>query len=477
MSETASTSTTSNGMTRQQRLVLSIAILASFVAFLDGSVVNVALPAISDELGGGLSTQQWVVDAYLITLGALILVAGSLSDVFGRVAIIRIGLWGFGLTSIACALAPTVELLVISRGLQGVAGALLVPSSLALIMSTFRGAKQAKAIGQWTAWTSAAFIAGPIVGGALVDLLSWRFVFGINVLPIAVTLVLLAMVTSASERDRSVKIDVVGAVLCVIGIGAPVFSLIEQQNFGWTSPVIWVPLAVGILAFAAFLWHQATTPQPMMPFALFRARNFAVGNISTLFVYGALGFSSLIIVVFLQQTGGWSATLAGIAVLPITVILMLLSSWFGGLSGKYGPRLFMAVGPVIAGAGHLAMLTVSSEVDYWWQLLPGIVLVGLGLAITVAPLTAAILGSISEKQSGIGSAVNNAVARVAGLITVALLGIIAGSNLDVEGMHRALLVAAGLLIVGGLVSAFGISNSALATAEEAAAPAAPVAGS
>lgn len=454
-------------MTRQQRLVLVIAILASFVAFLDGSVVNVALPAISDELGGGLSTQQWVVDAYLITLGALILVAGSLSDVFGRIFVIRIGLWGFGLASLACAVAPTVELLVVGRALQGVAGALLVPSSLAMIMSTFRGAPQAKAIGTWTAWTSAAFIAGPIIGGTLVDLVSWRLVFAINILPIAATLFLLAKVESKGVRDRSTKIDVLGAILCVIGIGAPVFSLIEQSNFGWASPMIWGALVLGVLAFAAFLWRQATIAQPMMPLSLFRIRNFAVGNLATLFIYGALGFSSLIIVVFLQQTGHWSATLAGIAVLPITVILMLLSSVFGGLSGKFGPRLFMAIGPGIAGAGHLAMLAVTSDINYWWHLLPGIILVGLGLAITVAPLTAAILGSISETQSGIGSAINNAIARVAGLITVAMLGIIVASTLDVDGMHRALLFAAGLLFVGGVVSAVGIRNSAAANPETA----------
>ena len=452
-------------MTRQQRLVLVIAILASFVAFLDGSVVNVALPAISRELGGGLSTQQWVVDAYLITLGALILVAGSLSDVFGRVFVIRIGLWGFGLASLACAVAPTVELLVVGRALQGVAGALLVPSSLALIMSAFRGAPQAKAIGYWTSWTSAAFITGPIIGGTLVDLVSWRLVFAINILPIAITLFLLAKVEAKGERDRSTKIDVLGAVLCVIGIGAPVFSLIEQSNFGWGSPVIWGSLILGLLAFGAFLWRQATIDQPMMPLGLFRVRNFAVGNLATFFIYGALGFSSLIIVVFLQQTGHWSATLAGIAVLPITIILMLLSSLFGGLSGKFGPRLFMAVGPIVAGVGHLAMLTVTSDINYWWQLLPGIILVGLGLAITVAPLTAAILGSISETQAGIGSAINNAIARVAGLITVAMLGIIVASTLDVNGMHRALLVAAGLLIAGGVVSAIGIRNPAVAKVE------------
>lgn len=445
-------------MTRQQRLVLVIAILASFVAFLDGSVVNVALPAMSRELGGGLSTQQWVVDAYLITLGALILVAGSLSDVFGRMFVIRIGLWGFGLTSLACAVAPTVELLVVSRALQGVAGALLVPSSLAMIMSTFRGAPQAKAIGVWTAWTSVAFIAGPIIGGAFVDLLSWRFVFAINVLPIATTLILLTKSESKSERDRTGTIDFAGAVLAVVGIGAPVFSLIEQGNYGWTSPIIWGPMVIGVLAFAGFLWRQATARRPMMPLELFRVRNFAVGNIATLFVYGALGFSSLIIVVFLQQTGHWPATLAGMAVLPITIIMILTSSFFGGLSGKFGPRLFMAVGPIMAGAGHLAMLTVAQDINYWWQLLPGIILIGFGLSITVSPLTAAILGSISEKQSGIGSAINNAIARVAGLVTVAMLGIIVASTLDVDGMHRALLVAAGLLIAGGVVSAIGITN-------------------
>lgn len=447
-------------MTSQQRLVLAIAVLASFVAFLDGSVVTVALPAISDELGGGLSTQQWVVDAYLVTLGALILVAGSLSDVLGRVVVIRIGLWGFGLTSLLCALAPTAEILVVSRGLQGVAGALLVPSSLALIMSAFRGAAQAKAIGSWTAWTSAAFIAGPVVGGAFVDLVSWRLVFAINLLPIAVTLILLARIERKDERDRSTRIDFAGAALAILGVGGPVFALIEQGNFGWASPVIWLPMAVGALAFAGFLWRQATAKQPMMPLALFRVRNFAVGNLATLFVYGALGMSSFVVVVFLQQTGGWPATLAGIAVLPVTIILMLLSSVFGGLAGKYGPRLFMAVGPILAGIGHLLMLTVTEEVNYWWQLLPGILLFGLGLSITVAPLTAAILGSISERQSGIGSAINNAIARVAGLVTVATLGIIVAERLDVDGMHRGLVACAILLLVGGAISAVGIQNPA-----------------
>ena len=208
-------------MTRQQRLVLAIAILASFVAFLDGSVINVALPAISRELGGGLTTQQWTVDAYLITLGALILVAGSLSDVYGRIVIIRTGLWGFGIASLLCAIAPNAEILIVSRGIQGIAGALLVPSSLAIIMSAFRGAPQAKAIGSWTAWTSAAFIAGPVVGGAFVDLLSWRLVFAINVLPIAVTLFLLMKLEQRDAREPGAVVDYVGAVLAIAGVVVP----------------------------------------------------------------------------------------------------------------------------------------------------------------------------------------------------------------------------------------------------------------
>lgn len=457
-------------MDKRQRLVLAIAILASFVAFLDGSVVNVALPAISRDLGGGLTTQQWVVDAYLITLGSLILVAGSLSDVYGRIAVLRWGLIGFGATSVLCAIAPTAEFLVVSRGVQGIAGALLVPSSLALIMSNFRDAAQAKAIGAWTGWTSASFIAGPILGGLFVDTISWRLIFAINVLPIAVTLWLLVALKQRDERDRTVRIDYASAVLAVVGIGAPVFALIEQGNYGWGSPAIYLPMTLGVVAFAAFLWRQATVPQPMMPLGLFRIRNFGMGNIATTFIYSALSLAFFLLAVFLQQVGGYPATVAAIAILPVMVLLMVLSSRFGALSGRFGPRLFMTAGPLIMGIGCVLMLAVTAEVNYWTQLLPGIVLFGLGLAVTVAPLTSAILGSISEKQSGIGSAINNAVSRVAGLIAIAMLGLISGAQLDLAGFERGLIVCAGLFALGGLVSAAGIRNPvpAKATQPEAA---------
>ena len=457
-------------MTKRQRLVLAISILAAFVAFLDGSVINVALPAISRSLGGALTTQQWVVDAYLITLGSLILVAGSLSDVYGRIAVLRWGLIGFGATSLLCALAPSAEFLIVSRALQGIAGALLVPSSLALIMSTFRGIAQAKAIGVWTGWTSAAFVAGPLLGGLFVDLVSWRLIFAINVLPIAVTLWLLFILRQSDERESGVAIDYASAILAVVGVGASVFALIEQGNYGWGSPVIFLPMAVGILAFAAFLWRQKRAKQPMMPLGLFRVRNFGMGNIATTFIYAALSLGSFLLAVFLQQVGGYPATLAAIAILPVTIILMLLSSRFGTLSGRHGPRLFMTVGPIIAGVGFLLMLSVTAEVNYWTQLLPGVLLFGLGLSVTVAPLTAAILGSISERQSGIGSAINNAVARVAGLIAIAMLGVISGTQLDLAGFRRGLAVTATLLILGGLVSAAGIRNPAAVASVTEAAP-------
>lgn len=443
---------------RTQALVLWIAILASFVSFLDSSVINVALPAISRELGGGLTTQQWVVDAYLITLGALILVAGSLSDLLGRVVVLRAGLIGFGATSVMCALAPTVEVLILARALQGAAGALLVPSSLALITSHFDGAPRAKAIGQWTAGTTVAFIAGPLLGGVLVDSVGWRWVFGINVLPIAVTLYLLGTLRAKDARQVGVRIDYPGAVLCVLGLAGPVFALIEQGNYGWGSPPIMAPLVLGILCLAGFIWRERTAQQPLLPLSLFSVRNFAVGNVATAFIYAALSTGGFIVVLFLQQVAGFPATLAALALLPVSIVSIFLSSWFGSLAGRFGPRWFMALGPALAGGGYLLMLGAELPVNYWTQLLPGILLFALGLSATVAPLTAAILGSVSERQAGIGSAVNNAVSRVAGLIGIALVGVVVAGQLDLAGFHRVVASTAVLLILGGMVSAVGIQN-------------------
>lgn len=445
-------------MTGRERTILSIAVLASFVAFLDGTVVNVALPAISDELGGGLTTQQWVVDAYLITLGALILVAGSVSDAYGRVFVMRIGLIGFGVTSVAIALAPTAEFLIIARGLQGAAGAFLVPSSLALITSTFRGAAQGRAIGIWTAMTTTAMIAGPVIGGLFVDFLSWRLVFLINVIPIAITMWLLTRARVTDTRRADAAIDWLSAALCTLGLGLMVFALIEQPRLGWSSPAIWLPLVVGAGLFAAFIIRQRYTRHPVLPLDLFTVRNFWTGNVATTFIYGALALNGFVVVVYLQQGAGLPATLAGLASLPVTILMILLSSRVGTLAGKWGPRLFMTVGPITMGAGALLLLTVTESFDYWWQVLPSMILMGLGLALTVSPLTSAILGAIDTERSGIASAVNNAVARVAGLVTIAMIAAIVGGQLDLEGFHRAAIVTAIMMITGGLVSFAGIRN-------------------
>jgi EmrB/QacA subfamily drug resistance transporter len=444
-------------VTRQLRLILIISILASFVAFLDSSVVNVALPAIVRNLHGGLVVQQWIVDAYLITLGSLILLAGSLSDLLGRKRILVAGLLGFGLTSILCAIAPSSTFLIIARGFQGIAGALLVPSSLALIISNFSGKQQGKAIGTWTAWTGIAFIIGPLLGGSLVDNFSWRWIFGINVVPIALCLYLMSRL-SIEDHLAHVKLDIYGAVACSVGLFGIVFALIEESHYGWSSALIFVPFITGLFSLLTFVWYESKTSNAMLPLSLFRVRNFSAGNIATVSIYGGLSIATFLIVIFLQQVAGYSAFRAGLALLPVTIIMFLLSPQFGKLSGKYGPRLFMSIGPCLAGLGFLSMLHVTSHLDYVRQLLPGVLFFAVGLSMTVAPLTSAVLGDIEKANSGIASAVNNAISRIAGLIAIAVIGVIVGSTLTLHGFHKAISVTAALLLVGGISSVIGIRN-------------------
>jgi EmrB/QacA subfamily drug resistance transporter len=450
------------------RSLIAVAVLASFVAFLDGSVVNLALPSIAADLGGGIALQQWVVDGYLMTLGALILVAGAVSDQFGRLRVLRMGLAVFAFASLACAVAPTGWVLVAARCLQGVGAAFLVPSSLAMINSRFTGAEQARAIGTWTAWTGTAFVVGPPLGGLLVDALDWRWVFGVNILPLVVTLYLTTKVTPDEVAERQLnQIDFVGAVLCVTGLSTAVFALIEGQRLGLFHPAVALCLLVGVACLCAFLWWERRAPNPMMPFGLFTVRNFAVGNLATVFLYAAVSLGTLIIALFLQEAVGLTATQAGLATLPIPVLSFFLARRFGTLAGVHGPRLYMALGPFVAAAGFLLLATAHAPFDFWTQMLPGLLAFGLGLSITVSPLTAAILAAVDTEQSGIGSAINNAVSRIAGLVAIAFTGVIIGSTGesaflpgDFTGFRQGAVSIAILFCLAGLISAVGIRNAA-----------------
>lgn len=448
--------------TAPQQTTLAIAILATFIAFLDGSVVTVALPAIGRELGGGLPAQQWVVDAYLLTLGAVILLAGSLSDLYGRKRVLFWGLIGFGIASALCALAPTAVFLILARVLQGVAGALLVPSSLALIIGAFTGPAQSRAIGVWTGITGLANIAGPVLGGVLVDALSWRWVFGINLLPIAAALLLVRRLPTDEKASARVRIDVLGAVLGILALGLPVFALIESPRFGWGSPVILGALGLGLAAFAGFLARERRASPPMLPLAIFRSRDFSVGNVATAFIYGGVAVGTFSLALFLQQVSGYSATAAGFAMVPSSILLIALAAFFGRLSGKVGPRVLMTAGPIVAGAGFLLMLRIGEHADFLTEVLPAVSAFGLGMAITVAPLTATVLGAVASGRSGIASAVNNAVSRIAGLVAVALAGSVGAATIDLATFHGLATASALALFTGAIVSGIGIRNPATA---------------
>lgn len=416
-------------MSRSQRLTLIATILGSTVVFLDSTVVNVALPAISDGLDVGLAGQQWVVEAYTLALVSLLLVGGSLGDQFGRRRIFVIGLVAFGFTSVLCAISPTDEFLIVARALQGVAGALLVPGSLAIVASTFEGEARGKAVGTWTAWTGIATVLGPAGGGALIGISSWRAIFWVNIPLIAATVMLtLHSVEESRDEDAFLGIDWAGIALSAIGLGGPTFALIEQPSRGWADPMVWVPMVVGVLSFGLFILREATARHPMLPLGLFRIRNFWVTNLTTLSTYAGLIGGLFFVGLYLQQVAGYSPLEAGLATTPISILMFFLSPRFGRITSGTGPRMPMTAGPILGGIGLLLMMRIGPDGNYLLDVLPGLLIFGVGLSATVAPLTATVLDSVDEHRVGIASGVNNGVSRVAGLLAIAVLGAVISAS-------------------------------------------------
>jgi len=494
-----------------KRLTLVACILGSSIALLDSTVVGVALPTIQRDLGGGLVTQQWVSNGYLLTLGSLILVGGSLGDVYGERRVFALGVGGFALTSLLCAAAPSSGALIAARALQGVAGALLTPSALAVIVATFPARERGAAVGSWTAWGAIATVLGPLAGGELLNVASWRWIFFIN-LPLAVlTLALIRRVVPvAVAAPVPRRVDGVGALLCATGLAGPVYALIEQPRLGWSSPTVIGPLLGGVLIFGLFVAHESRRRDPMLPLGLFVGRNFTVGNIETFSMYAGLSVLFFFLVLFLQQVGGYSPLQSGLATLPTTAVMFVLSRRFGALADRAGPRLFMGAGPLIAAVGLLLFTRIGARVDYLGEVLPALLVFALGLSMTVAPLTAAVLAGVDSPEAGIASGVNNAIARVAGLLSTAAIGAVvaaqftstldarlakeplgpparavgaqarrlalgrpgvstlpaaparavsaAADNASVRAFHLGLEIAAALVAAGGLTGALGIRN-------------------
>jgi EmrB/QacA subfamily drug resistance transporter len=449
------------------RWVLFATVLGSSVAFLDATVVNVALPAIGADLDAGFAALQWTVNGYTLTLAAFILLGGSLGDRFGRRRVFVVGIVWFGLASVLCGLAPSAELLVAARVLQGIGGALLTPGSLAIISATFVDGDRGRAIGAWSALGAVAGVAGPLLGGLLVEV-SWRLVFLLNVpLCAAVVVVALRHVPETADPDAARSLDVPGAVVGALGLGALTYGLVAAGEEG-ASPLVVGAVAAGLLGLVAFVVVERRTRAPMLPLDVFAERQFTAANLVTFAVYAALGGVFFLLVVHLQVSSGYSPVAAGLAGLPVTAALALLSPRAGALAERHGPRALMTAGPLLCAAGALLLLRVGVDADYVTDVLPAVTVFGVGLGLTVAPLTATVLGAAADRHAGIASGVNNAVARTAQLLAVAVLPVVAGitgadytdPELFATGFRTAMTVCAGLLAVGGLLSLATIRDEA-----------------
>jgi EmrB/QacA subfamily drug resistance transporter len=407
------------------RWVLAATILASSMAFIDGTVVNVALPFLQTNLNATAIGIQWVVEAYSLFLSALLLVGGSLGDRYGRRWIFNIGVVVFALASIACGLAANIEQLIAARAVQGIGGALLVPGSLALISSSFNEAERGKAIGTWSGFSAMTTAIGPVLGGWLVEHVSWRAVFFLNV-PLAIAVIVISIwhVPESREKDQRGSLDYLGAALATLGLGALVYGLIESPRLGFSNWLVIVTLIGGVVCFALFVLHEARTKYPMVPLRLFRSRDFAGTNLLTLLLYAALSGTFFFFALNLIQVQGYTATAAGAALLPFVVTMFSLSRWSGGLINRFGARLPLVLGPTLAAIGFALFALPSVNRNFWTSFLPAVIVLGLGMAITVAPLTTTVMDAVSEEQAGIASGINNAVSRTAGLLAIAVFGVV-----------------------------------------------------
>jgi EmrB/QacA subfamily drug resistance transporter len=449
--------------------VLAVAVLGSGIAFLDGTVVNVALPAIGRDLGASTSALQWILNGYLLTLASLILLGGSLGDRYGRRRIFVVGTSLFTVASLLCAIAPSAGMLVVARLLQGIGGALLTPGSLAMIESSFRPGDRARAIGAWSGLAGVATALGPLLGGYLVEAVSWRAVFLIN-LPIGIFVVTMALRHVPETRDPMAvgPLDVRGAVLAALGLAGTTYALIEGPGRG-LEPLIVLTAVGGVAALVAFLVGERRSPNPMMPLGIFASRQFTAANLVTFVVYASLSGVFFLLVAFLQISVGYSPIAAGAASLPVTALMLLLSSRAGALAQRIGPRIPLTLGPLVIAAGMLLMTRIDRGDGYVSTVLPGVVVFGIGLTLVVAPVTATVLAAADARHAGIASGINNAVSRVAGLLAVAVLPLVAGLSGDsfydpaalADGFRVAIMTCAALAAAGGVVAWLTISDDVL----------------
>jgi len=407
------------------------------MTFIDGTVVNVALPALQADLHATITDVQWVVEAYALFLGSLILVGGAMGDQLGRKRVFLFGVVSFTAASILCGLATSPRLLIIARALQGIGAAFLVPGSLAIISATFSDADRGRAIGTWSGFSAITTAIGPVIGGWLIQHVSWRAAFFLNV-PLAAIVVVLSLLFMDESRDesRTARIDWSGALLGVLGLGGIVFGFLEWPPLGPGHPLVIGSLAMGALSLVLLVVVERRARNPMMPLDLFRSRTFTLANVLTLLLYGALGVVLFLLPLYLIQIQHYSATEAGAALVPLALIMFALSRWAGGLVARTGPRLPLTVGPAIAaiGVGLFARGGISGS--YWSTVFPAVCLLGLGMTITVAPLTTTVMGAVETHRAGVASGINNAVARVAGLLTIAVFGVLLAHRFDAEIGHR-----------------------------------------